>query len=157
MGSLSHCIGREKEFEEIFRVYESGRANPLLVGLQGVGKTSIIDGLAYRMVADDVPVVLQDKRLVSLSVASMVGSAGRQGELEERFNIIMNEVVRSGNIVLYIDNIQNLMGLTTEGSSRLDLAEMLGQALGHQAFLSIATTNPVDEHRYVEKSSLGSV
>lgn len=157
VGSLSHCIGREKEFEEIFRVFESGRANPLLVGLPGVGKTSIIDGLAYRMVADDVPVALQDKRLVSLSVASMVGSAGRQGELEERFNIILNEVTRSGNIVLYIDNVQNLMGLTTEGSSRLDLAEMLGQALGHQAFLSIATTNPVDEHRYVEKSSLVSV
>ncbi len=156
-GSLAHCIGREKEFEEIFRVFEGGRANPLLVGLPGVGKTSIIDGLAYRMVADDVPLVLQDKRLVSLSVASIVGTAGRQGELEERFNIILSEISRSGNIVLYIDNVQNLSGLTTEGGSRLDLAEMLAQALGHQAFLCIATTNPLDEHRYVERSSLQSV
>ncbi|MEK7569871.1 MAG: ATP-dependent Clp protease ATP-binding subunit [Patescibacteria group bacterium] len=155
-GALARCIGREREFEEIFRVFESGRSNPLLVGLPGVGKTAIVDGLAYRMVADDVPPVLQDKRLVSLSVASLVGAAGRQGELEERFTIILNEVVRSGNILLYIDNIQNLMGLTTEGGSRLDLAEILAQALGHQAFLCIATTNPTDEHRYVERSGLAS-
>lgn len=157
VGSLAHCIGRDREFEEVFRVFESGRANPLLVGLPGVGKTSIINGLAYRMVADDVPVVLQDKRLVSLSVASLVGNAGRQGELEERFNILLSEIARSGNIVLYIDNVQNLAGLTTEGSSRLDLAEMLAQALGHNAFPCIATTNPLDEHRYVERSSLQSV
>ncbi|MEK7631910.1 MAG: ATP-dependent Clp protease ATP-binding subunit [Patescibacteria group bacterium] len=155
-GSLVRCIGREREFEEIFRVFESGRANPLLVGLPGVGKTSIVDGLAYRMVADDVPPVLQDKRLVSLSTAALVGAAGRQGELEERFTIILNEIVRSGNIALYIDNIQNLMGLTTEGGSRMDLAEILAQALGHQAFLCIATTNPTDEHRYIERSGLAS-
>ncbi len=156
-GSLNHCIGRDQQFEELFRVFESGRANPLLVGLPGVGKSSIVDGLAYRMVADDVPTVLQDKRLVSLSVASLAGNAGRQGELEQRFTIILNEVARSGNIVLFIDNIQNLMGLTTEGGSKLDLAEMLAQSLGHQNFLCIATTNPADEHRYVEQSSLQSV
>lgn len=156
-GALARCIGREREFEEIFRVFESGRANPLLVGLPGVGKTAIIDGLAYRMVAEDVPPVLQDKRLVSLSTAALVGGAGRQGELEQRFTIILNEVARSGNILLYIDNIQNLMGLTTEGGSRLDLAEMLSQALGQRAFLCIATTNPTDEHRYVERSGLASI
>ena len=156
-GVLAQCIGREREFEEIFRVFESGRANPLLVGLPGVGKTAIVDGLAYRMVADDVPPVLQDRRLVSLSTAALVGAAGRQGELEERFTIILNEVARSGNIILYIDNVQNLMGLTTEGGSRLDLAEILAQAVGRHAFLCLATTNPTDEHRYVERSGLASV
>ena len=156
-GLLSQCIDRAKEFEEIFRVIESGRQNPVLVGLPGVGKTSIVEGLAYRMVTDEVPPAFQDKRLVSLSVASLVGSAGKQGELEERFNIVINEVARSGNIILFIDNIQNLMGLTTEGSSKMDLAEMLAQALGRRAFMAIATTNPVDEHRYLEKSGLASV
>jgi len=156
-GMLTQCIDRSKEFEEIYRVIESGRQNPVLVGLPGVGKTSIVEGLAYRMVADEVPPALQDKRLVSISIASLVGSSGRQGELEEKFNIVLNEVTRSGNIVLYIDNIQNLMGLTTEGGSKMDLAEMFAQALGRHAFMAIATTNPVDEHRYLEKSSLVSV
>jgi ATP-dependent Clp protease ATP-binding subunit ClpC len=156
-GLLNLCLDREKEFEEVFRVFESGRQHPVLVGLPGVGKTAIVEGLAHRMVADEVPPVLQDKRLVSLSVASLVGASGRQGELEERFNIILNEIARSGNIALFIDNIQNLMGLSTEGSVKMDLAEMLAQALGRHAFLAIATTNPVDEHRYLEKSGLVSV
>ncbi|MFA6043136.1 MAG: ATP-dependent Clp protease ATP-binding subunit [Patescibacteria group bacterium] len=157
LGMLAPCIGREREFEELFRIFESGRSNPMLVGLPGVGKTTIVEGLAQRMVAEDVPPSLQDKRLVSLSVSSLVSAAGRQGELEERFTIILNEIVRSGNIILYIDNLQNMMGLTTAGGSKMDLAEMLAQALGQRAFLAIATTNPVDEHRYIEKSGVTSV
>ncbi len=151
-GLLHPCIARDKEIDGIFRLLEGGNS-VLLVGNPGVGKTAIIEGIAQRMVTEDVPAVLQDKRLVSLSIATLVGSDSRGGGVEERFNYVLNEVARAGNIVLFLDNIQNLVGVGASGAATLDLSEMLGSTLANRHFLSLATSNPIDYRRYVEPSA----
>jgi ATP-dependent Clp protease ATP-binding subunit ClpC len=135
-----------------------GGKNVVLSGFPGVGKSSIIDGIAALMAAEDVPEMLQDHRLISLSVASLVGAAGRQGELEGLIMQLINEIVRSGNIVLFIDNIQTMVGVSTEGAQNLDIADILANALSKQLFFAIATTTPIDYRRFIEPSgSLNSV
>jgi len=149
-GVLPLNVGREKEIKEIFRILESGKGYPIIVGFPGVGKTSIIQAIASMMASEDVPEILQDKRLVSLSVPALVSGAGAMGELEERLSAIIDEVVRSGNIVLYIDNIQNMVGVSSGGGKTLDISEILTEALQKKFFPAIASTNPIDYSRYIE-------
>jgi ATP-dependent Clp protease ATP-binding subunit ClpC len=151
-GFLPPCVARDREIDEIFRLTEGGK-NVLLVGNPGVGKTAIIEGIAQRMVTEDVPEALQDKRLVSLSIASLVGGATMQGDVEERMNLVLNEVVRAGNIVLFLDNIQNLVGVGSAGGATFDLSEILSSALASRKVVALATTNPIDYRRYIESSS----
>ena len=151
-GVLPLCVGRENEIAEVFRVLESGKANPILVGFPGTGKTNIIDGIANLMASEDVPEVLQDKRLVSLSVPALVSGAGAIGELEERLTAVIDEVIRSGNIVLYIDNIQNMVGVSSGGGKTLDLSAILAEALQKGYFSAIAATDPIDFAQYIEPS-----
>ncbi len=151
-GVLQPCIGRDKEIESALRLIEGGK-NVIFSGNPGVGKTTIVEGIAELMTSEEVPEVLQDKRLVSLSVASLVGAAGRQGELEALLMNLINEIVRSGNIVVYIDNIQNMVGVSTEGAENLDIADILANALQKRLFYCLATTTPVDYRRYVERSN----
>ncbi len=151
-GALPLSVGRQTEINEIFRALES-RHNPILVGPPGVGKTAIIDGLAQRMASDDVPEVLKDKRLVSISVAALVSNAAAPGELEGRFSRLLNEVAHSGNIVLFFDNIHNLIGVSSAGGQTLDLAGLLAQALEAGVCQALATSNPVDYRRYLENTS----
>lgn len=151
-GALPVSIGRDSETEEVFRIIESGKGNPLLVGAPGVGKQSVVENIAAMMASEEVPEVLQDKRLVSLSLASFVGSFGRQGELEGRLVQLMNEIVRAGNIVLVIDNLQNMVGVSTEGAQNLDMADIFTQLLERRICVAIATTTPHDYQRYIETS-----
>lgn len=151
-GFLHPCIARDKEMDEIFRLMEGGH-NVVLVGNPGVGKTAIVDGIAQRMVTEDVPEILQDKRLVSLSIATLVGSDARFGGLEQRLNTIINEMTHSGNIVLVLDNLQNLVGVSSAGGATLDLSEIVSAALANKQFLSLATTNPLDFRRYIEPAA----
>ncbi|MCD6471175.1 AAA family ATPase [bacterium] len=155
-GYLPICLDRKKEFAEIFRIIEGGQQSLILVGQPGVGKTSIINGLAWKMIEENVPKYLQDKRLVSLSVPSLVAGASRPGEIEERLQIIMNEIVRAGNIILFIPKIHNMVGVkTTKGE--LDISEMLADALKRKLFLVIATTFPKEYRENIETKSLGQV
>lgn len=156
-GVLAPCIGRDREIEETLRIIEGGK-NVILSGNPGVGKTSIIEGIAELMTSEEVPEVLQDKRLVSLSVASLVGAAGRQGELEGLVMQLINEIVKSGNIVVFIDNLQNMVGVSTEGAQNLDISDIFASALQKQMFFCLATTTPIDFRRYIEsRTSLMSV
>ncbi|MFH1206995.1 MAG: AAA family ATPase [Patescibacteria group bacterium] len=156
-GALAPCIGRDREIESVLRIMEGGK-NVILTGFPGVGKTSLIEGIAALMAAEDVPDVLRDRRLISLSVASLVGAAGRQGELEGLIMQLINEIVRSGNIVLFIDNIQNMVGVSTQGAENLDIADILANALSKRMFFAIATATPLDYRRYIEPSgTLNSV
>lgn len=150
-GALTPSITRERETEEAFRILEGGK-NVLLVGNPGVGKTSIVEGVAELMASEEVPPILQDKRLVSLSVASLAGTSGRQGELEGRLFDIINEVVTSGNIILFVDSIHNMVGFSTQSAENLDVSDILAQALNKRLFLCVATTTPLDYKRYIEKS-----
>ncbi len=151
-GALAPTIGRDREIEETLRIIEGGK-NVILSGNPGVGKSSVIDGIAELMATEEVPEELQDKRFVSISVASLVGAAGRQGELEGLLLEIINEIVRSGNIVVFIDNIQNMVGVSTQGAENLDISDMLANALSKRLFYCIATTTPLDFRRYIENSS----
>ncbi|MGC9048844.1 MAG: AAA family ATPase [Patescibacteria group bacterium] len=155
-GYLAPCMDREKEIDEIFRVIEGGQRGVVLVGNPGVGKTTIINGLAQRMVTEEVPLLLQDKRLVSLSLASLVAGASQPGEVEQRFQIIISEIVRAGNVVLFIPNIHNMIGVkTTEGE--LDISEVLADVLKKHLFIVLATTTPIEYRKYIENKSLGEV
>lgn len=155
-GYLQICLDREKEFAEIFRLIESGERGIILVGEPGVGKTSIINGLVWKMIEEEVPKYLQDKRLVSLSIPSLVAGASRSGEIEERLQIIMNEIVKAGNVILFIPKIHNMVGVkTTKGE--LDISEILADALKKKLFLVISTTSPKEYRRYIENKDLGQV
>lgn len=154
-GHLFPCIGREQEMDAIFRILEGSRTGVLLVGPQGVGKTSIVEGLAQRMVTEDVPEILQDKRLVSLDIARLLAGADAS-VAEERLLVLCDEVIRSGNIVLVVENLHNLSGITTGGESSLDLSEVFAQILTRHQFYCIATSNALDYSKVIEGRSLGA-
>lgn len=153
-GILPSMVGREDEYRHLYEIVAQGNALPLLVGDPGVGKGAIIEGLAQRMAADDVPEFLQDKRLVNLSISKLVSGAGGMGELEQRMESLLYEVTRSGNIVLVIENMQNLVGLSSTGGSSLDVAEMLTQHVQRYGLVAIGTTTPVDFRRNIEGHAL---
>lgn len=153
-GRLGICMNREKEMKEIFRNFEGVNKSVILVGSPGVGKTTIINGLARRMVTEEVPKVLQDKRLVSLNLSSLIAGASQPGEIEQRIRTIMSEVVRSGNIILFIKDVHNMIGVkTTEGE--LDVSEILADALKNRLFLLLATSIPQEYRRLIEGQALG--
>ncbi|HUT22204.1 MAG TPA: ATP-dependent Clp protease ATP-binding subunit [Candidatus Bipolaricaulota bacterium] len=152
VGALFPCVDREKEFEEIFRIIEGSRSSALLVGFSGVGKTSILEGLAQKMIADDVPDMLKDKRLVSLSVPYLVSGA-TPAQAEERLLQAMAEASRARNIVIAIENIHDMIGITAGQEAGLDLGEVLADILTSKQFFSVATTTPAD-FANIEASSL---
>ena len=146
-GQLPMLIGREKEIEEIFRVIEGGRESVVLVGSTGVGKGSIVSGIAALMVEENVPDVLKDKRLVRLSVPHLV--SGVSAEIaQERFMMALNEIARSRNIILALLDIDQLTG---------DLSTLLVDFLSRGGTFAIATTTPQSYTAGVERSILGRI
>lgn len=152
MGYLNLCVGRRKEIEEIFRVIEASHQSVILIGNPGVGKTTIIEGITELMVSEDVPNLIQDKRLISLSVAKLIGGAS-PSEAQGRLLSIIEEIRRAGNIVLFINNLQEMVGITPGGEESLDLAGVLFQALSKNYFFCFATATPIDYTRYLESNS----
>lgn len=154
-GYLSPCMDREKEIEEIFRILEGGQRNLVLVGPPGVGKLSIIEGIARKMISEEVPKVISDKRLVSLSLSRLLAGA-QPGEIGQRMQIILSEIIRAGNIVLFIRDIHNMIGIkTVEGE--LDVSEMLAEVLEKKHFILLSTSVVGDYERYLEQSALGQL
>ncbi|OGG90010.1 hypothetical protein A3C68_01405 [Candidatus Kuenenbacteria bacterium RIFCSPHIGHO2_02_FULL_42_29] len=156
-GAYAPCIGREKEIAEIFRILEVDKIGALLVGYPGVGKGSILEGIAELMVKEEVPQILQDKRLVSLSVSGLIAGAGQFGAMEEKMVAIMREIARARNIVLVIEDIQHLVGVATTGGESMDLAEVLAEQAQAHNFLVIATTTPEMSKEKIEKTNLSKV
>jgi len=155
-GYFGICMDREKEMEEIFRIFEGGTQNIVLVGKAGTGKTTVVNGIARRMVTEEVPKFLQDKRLVSLSIANLVAGASGGGEVEERLQMILRDIYRAGNVALFIKDIHNLVGIKT-AEGELDISEILADALQKRIFWLISTSNPKDYHRLIEERTLGQV
>lgn len=157
LGATETCVAREKEIESIFQVVEGGQAHVLLVGDFGVGKNSLIEGLAERMVEDDVPHRLQDKRLVQLSISAVLAGTTPSGAVE-RLMRLMNDVNHAGNIILCIQNIHELTGVTAGGGSHsLDVAGSLADCLSRGNLMTIATTTKDDYSREIANSKLGAV
>jgi len=154
-GYLFPCIGREKEIEEIFNIMHGGtRRSVLLLGNPGVGRNTIVEGIAQRMVEETVPSFLQDKRLVSLDIAKLVSGVDA-AKAQQRLLIIINEIKRSGNIIIYIKDIHRMIGITAGRQGSIDLADVLAQQLASNNILTLSTSTPTEYRRYLEgKSSL---
>jgi len=156
-GALDFCVNREKEFKDIFRLIDSGEKSVVLIGEQGVGKSTIIDGIAQRMVLEEVPKFLRDKRLVKLSIPRLVAGKLSAGELEARILKIHKEIVRATNVVLVVENIHDIVGLHKSLDSGLDISEVFTQVVQDNRFLVIATSTPSEYKRLILNRPLGSV
>lgn len=151
---LPYIVGREAELASLFRIIESNRRSVIIVGDSGVGKSSILYALAERMVSEDVPDMLQDKRLVSLSPSMLVAGAGGMGQLEGRLEHIMAEISRAGNIVLAIENIDQLVGAASSGGQGLDAAQIIAQGLWDHLCIAVATANVKEYRQFLEHGTL---
>ena len=152
-GRMSPVVARDKELKEVFRIIEGGRSSVLLVGERGVGKMSIIEGVTQRMIEDDVPDRLKDKRLVQLSTSSLMAGTTVSGA-QERLIQIMNEIAKAKNIILFIDGIHDLVG-GGEGEG-LDVSETLAQYIGSSQFLTLATSTTEGYNQNILRTALGS-
>ncbi len=144
-------VGRHKELQELFRVIEGSNTGVIIVGQPGVGKTALLEELAQRMMADDVPRPLQDKRLVAVSIPKLIAGASA-AEANARLLAIFDEVAISGNIVLVFENLHALVGISSGGEDSLDLSEAVSTYITRQQALVIGTTTP-EYYRTLESDS----
>ncbi|MBQ8698133.1 MAG: ATP-dependent Clp protease ATP-binding subunit, partial [Schwartzia sp.] len=152
-GKLDPVIGREREIRRVIQILSRRRKNnPVLIGEPGVGKTAVVEGLAEAIAAGDVPFMLRDKRVVSLSMSNVVAGAKYRGEFEERLHGILKEIRRAGNIILFIDEMHTLIGAGgAEGS--LDAANILKPALSRGEIQVIGATTVKEYRKYFEKDA----
>lgn len=155
-GKLPMLINRESEIEQIFRIIEGGNQSVVLVGPPGVGKSALIYGIAERMVEERVPKILEDKRLVQISVPHIVSGAS-PAEAQERLLMVLNEVARSRNIVLIVEGIEELTGISAGGGLSSDLSSILIDALNRGFTFLIASSTPEAYTEVIERSPLGQV
>ena len=156
-GHLDACVARDKEIEEVFRIISGGRQNIVLVGESGVGKMSIIEGIAQKMVGEDVPERLSDKRLVQLSVSSLLAGVTVSGA-QERLNNILQEVRRAGNIILFINNLPDLMAAESENGQGMDVSGSLSEHLSNSgSLLTLATSSVESYNKHLINSPIGQM
>jgi ATP-dependent Clp protease ATP-binding subunit ClpC len=151
---LEVCVGRTAETAEIFEHLESGKNGIVLVGETGVGKNSIAEGLAQLMVTEEVPKRLKDKRLLELDITRLLGGA-TAAEAQERMLQAVNEILRAGNIILYMQNVENITGLSAGSEDSLDLSEIVASAVARQGLIVIATCTTEHYRRAIEGGPLG--
>ncbi|MDY2669158.1 ATP-dependent chaperone ClpB [Schaalia hyovaginalis] len=152
-GKLDPVIGRDSEIRRVVQVLaRRTKNNPVLIGEPGVGKTAVVEGLAQRIVAGDVPESLRDKRLVALDIASMVAGAKYRGEFEERLKAVLSEIQRSeGRIITFIDELHTVVGAGAGSEGAMDAGNMLKPMLARGELRMVGATT-LDEYReYIEK------
>jgi len=147
-GKLDPVIGRDAEIRRVIQVLaRRTKNNPVLIGEPGVGKTAVVDGLAQRIVAGDVPDSLKGRRVVSLDLASMVAGAKYRGEFEERFKAVLTEIRDAeGQVITFIDELHTLVGAGASGDSAMDAGNMIKPMLARGELRMIGATT-LDEYR----------
>ena len=150
---MDPVIGREEEIETVMSILSrKNKNNPALIGEPGVGKTAIVEGLAQRMAAGQVPESLQNKRLLSVDLASVLAGTKYRGEFEERVRDLVQEVRRCGNVILFVDEMHTLVGAgSAEGA--IDAANLLKPALGRGEVQLIGATTMEEYRKYIEKDA----
>lgn len=152
-GKLDPVIGRKDEIERVIQILSRRtKNNPCLIGEPGVGKTAVVEGLAQKIVAEDVPELLKSKRVVSIDISSMVAGAKYRGDFEERIKKCLNEVKKAGDVILFIDEIHTIVGAgSAEGA--VDAANILKPLLARGEVNVIGATTLNEYRKYIEKDS----
>ena len=152
-GKIDPVIGRDKEIARVIQILSRRtKNNPVLIGEPGVGKTAIAEGLAQRIVNGNVPEILRNKRIISLSISSMLAGAKYRGEFEERLKKAIDEVQKHDDMIIFIDEIHTLVGAgATEGA--MDAANILKPALARGEFQVIGATTLDEYKKHIEKDA----
>ncbi len=153
-GKLDPVIGRKKEIDRVIQILSRRtKNNPVLIGEPGVGKSAVVEGLAQAIVKGNVPEILADKIVFSLDIAGMIAGARYRGDFEERLKKVIEEVKSNGNVVLFIDEIHNIVGAGSTGEGNMDAANILKPMLSRGELQTIGATT-IDEYRkYIEKDA----
>jgi len=152
-GKLDPVIGRKEEIERVIQILaRRTKNNPVLLGEAGVGKTAIVEGLAQKVIKNDVPEMLRDKRVIILDLALMVAGTKYRGQFEERIKAVMDEIRRTENVMLFIDELHTLVGAgSAEGA--IDASNILKPALSRGEIQCIGATTLDEYRKYIEKDA----
>jgi ATP-dependent Clp protease ATP-binding subunit ClpB len=152
-GKLSPVIGRDEEISRMMQILiRKTKNNPILLGEPGVGKTALAEGLAQRIYNKEVPLSLQNKRVVALDMSALIAGAKYRGEFEDRLKAVIDEVKKSGNIILFIDEIHTIVGAGA-GEGGMDAANILKPALARGELHTIGATTLKEYRKYFEKDA----
>lgn len=153
MGNMDPVIGRTKEIERVMQILSRRmKNNPCMVGEPGVGKTAVVEGIAYLIAHDEVPDTVKGKRLLSLDLSSMVAGSKYRGEFEDRIKKVIGEVVSDGNIILFVDELYTLIGAGgAEGA--IDASNILKPSLSRGEIQMIGATTLNEYRKYIEKDA----
>ena len=153
-GKIDPVIGRKKEIDKIIQVLSRRtKNNPVLIGEPGVGKSAVVEGLAQAIVNNQVPDLLKNKIVFSLDLASMVAGSKYRGDFEERLKNAINEIKASGNIILFIDEIHQLVGAGSTSDGNMDAANILKPMLARGELQTIGATTLEEYRKYIEKDA----
>ncbi|MCF7549831.1 ATP-dependent Clp protease ATP-binding subunit [Pseudonocardia sp. WMMC193] len=154
-GRLDPVVGRDAEIDQVVEVLaRRTKNNPVLVGEPGVGKTAIVEGLAGRIVAGEVPVALRDVRVVALDLAGMVAGTQYRGQFEERLTTVVDEITAAGrSLVVFVDEIHLIVGAGSAQDQTMDAAAILKPALARGELQLVGATTPEDHRRHFERDA----
>ncbi|HNX10837.1 MAG TPA: ATP-dependent Clp protease ATP-binding subunit [bacterium] len=155
-GRLSFCVGRDPEIKSVFDAFSSAHYGVLLVGQSGVGKRSIVEGIARLMVKEQVPDFLKDKRLVEIDTTRLI-SGTTPSEAEARLLTLIDEAARAGNVILFFDNLENITGLSSGADGSLELSEVLAKAISQGQIYCLACAHQDSYAKFIEPKTLGEV